>query len=146
MTRRAAHTHTPLERERGRERESARERDRETTPRSRARVASGSRARALAAALLANAHARDAAQAWGEPGDALENARLDVLMLSSVNAVRPAALRSTWGYLTTHNTQPITFFLAGVRITQSTVIASVAWIAWSIGGAFIYVLAYGSYT
>ena len=63
---------------------------------------------------------------WGAPGSESEASRLDIISLATQFVVRPDALKSNYSFLTTPFVQPITFGLAGVRVTRTMFLAFAA--------------------
>ena len=63
---------------------------------------------------------------WGAPGSESEASRLDIISLATQFVVRPEALKSNYSFLTTPFVQPITFGLAGVRVTRTMFLAYTA--------------------
>jgi hypothetical protein len=61
---------------------------------------------------------------WGELGSAEEAGRLDLLFLATTFAVKPEAVVSWWGFMTTPRTRPISFRVCTLRITRDFFLAA----------------------
>ena len=74
---------------------------------------------------------------WGELGSKEENARQDLLWLTTTHSITPEAAASVWKQFTMPKTKPISFEVCGIRPTGDLFVASAVSLVGSVVGSLL---------